>query len=106
MNKVINLISKDCQIKDEFDTNSKEYFVWRYGKCNCKHFVFKSSSEIIKHMAAKDPFMEFDKTQQDFILRNVGKEVLCYICGSDFHSNADIFVYGDDNIAFSADCFL
>ena len=51
-------------------------------------------------------FLKYDFSKKDikFIVNNANKEVLCYICHR-WEDNPDIFVYGDDNIAFQVGCF-
>lgn len=104
MKKVKDLVQKEHGFK--FNLYTEEGFVSFYGAVNCTRLVFKSFSEVIKIMNEKDPTCLLEKSEKKFILDNSNKEVLCYLCGNDFHSPTDIFVFGDNNIAFSADCFL
>lgn len=88
----------DYTLKDE------QLFMYQHGAFNCKILKFKSVLEIIEVMEKydSDSLMEGEK---EFIVKNANKEVLCYICHR-WEDNPDIFVYGDDNIAFRKECFV
>jgi hypothetical protein len=80
----------------------EQKFIYQYGLFNCKILKFKSANEVIDIMYEYD---SIDKDSMDFIFQNSHKEVLCYLCHS-FEDRPDIFVYGNDNVAFQVECFV
>jgi len=81
----------------------KEVFLFYYGKFNCKYFKFKDANTVINIMNNYDKDC-LDSEQRKFILDNSNKEVLCSVNRPN-ELYPDIFVFGDDNIAFQVDCF-
>ena len=81
----------------------EETFLFHYGKFNCKYLKFKDASTVINVMNNYDKDC-LGSEQKRFILDNSNKEVLCAISRPN-ELYPDIFVFGDDNIAFQVDCF-
>lgn len=95
-------VRKDAPLNH--DLKDEQRFVYWHGLFNCKVLKLKDANSVIKNME------EYDSgclTLQDkkFILERSGKEVLCYLINAN-EANTDIFIYGDDNIAFTVDCFV
>lgn len=84
--------------------NYKERFIYLHGWLNCVLLKFKDANTIIKIMDAYDVDC-LEKEDKKFILKHSNKEVLVYLCNSD-DQNPDIFVFGDDSIAFRVSCFV
>jgi hypothetical protein len=87
-----------------YDLKDEQAFIYRYGQFRCRKLKFRGVDEIIKIMDAFDPNC-LTKENKKFILGNSNKEVLCHISHT-WEDNPDIFVYGDDNIAFRKECFV
>jgi hypothetical protein len=88
----------DCNLKGE------QKFIYWHGLFNCKKLKFKDANTVIKIMDEYDPNCLTIEEKQ-FILKRSNKEVLCHV--SYKHEDyPDIFVYGDDNIAFTTECFV
>lgn len=83
--------------------NDKETFLFQHGKFNCKYLKFKDANTVINIMNKYDNRC-LDLDSKKFILENSNKEVLCSINRPN-ELYPDIFVFGDDNIAFQTDCF-
>ena len=79
-------------------------FIYNYGLFNCKILKFKSANEVLKEMKKLDQTC-INLKDKKFILKNSNKEVLVHLCFS-HEERPDIFVFGNDNIAFTVDCFI
>jgi len=84
--------------------DSKEKFIYRYGMYNCRYLKLKDANKVISIMNKYDKGC-LDSLSKKFILNNSNKEVLCAINRPN-EIFPDIFIYGDDNIAFQSDCFV
>ena len=82
----------------------KEKFVYMHGYANCEILKFKDANTVLNIMNDYDKGC-LETIHKKFILLNSNKEVLCFISYS-WQENPDIFVYGDDNIAFRLSCFI
>lgn len=82
----------------------EEQFIWHHGLFNCCVLKFKDANTVINIMNSYDPAC-LNSFEKQFILKNSNTEVLCYVCYS-FEDKPDIFVFGDDNIAFQVECFV
>lgn len=100
---------KDLKFKEDAISEStlkdEHRFIYQYGLFNCKILKLKSANEVLKSVESYDPENKLSKEQKEFILKNSNKEVLCYLCHS-WEDNPDIFIYGENNIAFQVDCFV
>ena len=83
---------------------NEDRFIHFYGQFNCKILKFKDANTVVNLMQKEDQTY-LGVNEKEFIVKNSNKEVLCYICHS-YEDRPDIFVYGDDNIAFTVDCFV
>lgn len=83
---------------------NEQSFIYKHGMYNCEILKFKSEQEITKSIQMYDTEHEISEDEIRFISENAGKEVLCYICHR-WEEYPDVFVYGDDNIAFQLNCF-
>lgn len=82
----------------------EDRFIANYGVYNCKTLKFKDANTVIKIMNDFDESC-LDLKDKEFIVKNSNKEVLCSI-NNVLDEDPDIFVYGDDNIAFRTSCFV
>ncbi len=87
----------------DFTIMGEQKFMYHHGAFNCRKLMFRSASDVIEIMENYDS-NALSKKDIKFIVNNANKEVLCYICHR-WEDNPDIFVYGDDNIAFQVGCF-
>lgn len=90
--------------KSNYALSSQDRFIYQHGLFNCRILKFKVANEVLKSVKEYDPQNKLSREQKEFIVKNSNKEVLCYICGK-YEERPDIFVYGDDKIAFQIDCF-
>lgn len=91
--------------KSALIADPEQSFIYKYGLYHCDILKFKCANDVIKSVEAYDPSSKLTEPQKEFILKHSNKEVLCYICH--MHEDyPDIFVYGDNNIAFQVDCFV
>ena len=97
-------VKKDIPISD-INLTGKNLFIYQHGLFNCKILKFKSAIEVLTSLKAYDPSSSLSIEQKQFILKNSNREVLCYLCRS-WEDRPDIFVYGDNNIAFQIECFI
>ena len=98
--KTYDYISKD--VKNNFDFLTKDYFITAYGSYNCKWLTLDNADSVINIINELD--MGINTKQVQFIINNQNKSVLCRIlCPID--ENPDIFIFGDDNIPFTKECF-
>ena len=95
-------ISKDVSSNNELEGHQK--FIYWYGLFNCRKLQFKDANAVIRVMDEYDHNC-LTKEDKKFILDRSNKEVLCHI-SSKYDDYPDIFVYGDDNIAFTTECFV
>ena len=86
------------ELKDE------QRFIYFYGLFNCKKLKFRNANTVIRIMDEYDPDCLTTEGKQ-FILKRSNKEVLCNVTYK-HEDYPDIFVYGDDNIAFRVECFV
>jgi hypothetical protein len=100
--KVRHLLREDVNIN--INLTDEQRFVWYYGLFNCKYLVFKGYSEVIGALKEDHVDLGLTKEQKAFIVANSNKKVLCYLCRS-WKGKPDIFACGDDDIAFTVDCF-
>ena len=84
--------------------SEEQRFIYHYGLFNCKILLFKNCVEVIKALENYEPTNVLTKEQKEFIVQNSNKEVLCNLCWS-WEDRPDIFVFGDNNIAFQVECF-
>jgi len=78
-------------------------FIYMHGYFNCKTLVFKEANAVIEIMNDYDEGC-LNKDSKKFILSNSNKKVLCNV-NRESGIVTDIFVFGDDNIAFRSSCF-
>lgn len=95
-----NLKSRDCDSNMSISTDTKDGFISFYGWVNCKYLTFKSHNDVINELNKEYPDLELIRCEKDFIIKNSHKEVLCYLS-----SEKDIFVFNNDDIAFTPNCF-
>lgn len=99
---------RDLKISKDVLSNNKlkgqERFIYLYGLFNCRILRFKDANTVIRIMNEYDPNC-LTKEEKKFILKNSGKDVICYVCHT-YQDHPDIFVYGDDHIAFQVECFV
>ena len=65
---------------------------------------FKDGNTVINLMNEYDVSC-LNKKQKEFIVKHSNKEVLCSV-NQIYQYNPDVFVFGDDNIAFQIGCFV
>ena len=87
-----------------YDLEGEQRFIYQYGLFNCKVLKFMPADNVIDTMNRYDPDCLTTK-DKEFIQERSHKEVLCYISYG-YEKHPDIFVYGDDNIAFTPRCFV
>lgn len=90
--------------KEYKDILEKINFIMTYGKYNCGYMVFQNYDKIILKMNEYDK-CKFDEQEILFIKDNANKKVLIGVFDS-YTEDPDIFVFGDNNIAFRKECFL
>lgn len=98
---------RDLKIEDcPFISNlsNMERFIRNYGAFNCKYLWLKNESDVLQILIDKYPTEPLNGDEMSFIKENAGKKVLVYLCHS-YETYPDIFVFGNDNIAFTTDCF-
>lgn len=105
------MIFKELQVSEspdfsKFSSTLKDehLFIFRHGLYNCKILQFKNANSVISYMNEYDPNC-LNEVEKSFILKHSNKEVLCYVSPL-WADRPDIFVYGDDNIAFQVECFV
>lgn len=86
------------------DLTNEDRFIYFHGLFNCKILKFKDANTVINIMQEEDPTC-LGLSEKKFIVKHSNKEVLCNICYN-YQDKPDIFVYGNDNIAFTVDCFV
>lgn len=79
-------------------------FIYNYGLFNCKILKFRSANEVLEIMKGLDPTC-LTKEDKKFILKSSNTEVLVYLCCS-HEERPDIFIFENNNIAFTVDCFF
>ena len=94
-------VKKEPRIDDSI--NGYHGFIYTYGLLNCKILKFKSANEVLKEIKKLDATCLGLKDKK-FILKNSNKEVLVYLFSHE--ERPDIFVFENNNIAFTVDCFL
>ncbi len=98
---------RDLKIEDcPFISNlsNQERFIRNYGAFNCKYLWLKNDAEVLQILSDKYQKEPLNEDELSFVKENAGKKVLVYL----FHSHEtypDIFIFGNDNIAFTTDCF-
>ena len=86
------------------DMTDRDTFIYNHGSFNCEILKFKEAKEVLKIINDLDDAGTIRKKDKDFIKANSNKNVLVYVF--DRYENPTIFVYGDDNIPFTVDCFV
>lgn len=84
--------------------SNEERFIRNYGAFNCKYLLLKDSNKVLSILNDKYPTEPLNEDEVSFIQQNSGKKVLVYLCHS-HETYPDIFIFGNDNIAFTTDCF-
>jgi hypothetical protein len=90
------------EVINNFKYGTENYFIMNHGQRNCCFLTFNSPLEVFKLINTESE--PLTKEQKRFIIQNQNKLVLCYI-NTIWEDEPDIFVFGDDNIAFTKDCF-
>ena len=81
-----------------------ERFIRNYGAFNCKYLWLKNESEVLQILSDKYPTEPLNECELSFVKENSGKKVLVYLCHT-YETYPDIFIFGNDNIAFTTECF-
>lgn len=100
--KLRDLKIEDCPFNNNL--SNMERFIRSYGAFNCKYLWLKKADEVLQILGDKYPTEPLNEDELHFIKENAGNKVLVYLCHS-YETYPDIFVFGDDNIAFTTDCF-
>lgn len=85
--------------------NAEERFMVRYGIGNCSSVKFRPYEKVLESMNKAYPTEAWNKDVLKFVIDNQNKQLLCYKLESSLESAMDVFVYGDNNIPFTKDCF-
>ena len=89
------------KIYSNLNLNTEEGFMNFYGAVNCGKAVLKSGYEVLQILEKEYPKTPLTVKAKLFIIRNSGSEVL-------FQSNHEneFFLFGEDDIPFTRDCFI
>ncbi len=85
--------------------SKEERFIRNFGAFNCKYLWLKGAKEVLDILNDKYPTEPLNEDELYFVQQNSGKRVLCYLCHS-YETYPDIFIFGNNNIAFTTSCFI